>query len=88
MEISRFLENLLQKLPPETIIRDYIVQFLQEKGVHIDRKSIQVQKNNLIFLDISPITKSRIIPYFPELLTGINTTLQEKFVGLVIKKIF
>jgi hypothetical protein len=87
MEISNFLKNLLGKLPLDTIIRDYIVNFFKEKGISIDRKSIKVQKSNLIFLDISPIMKTKILPLYPDILNGINTVLQEKSIGIVIKKI-
>lgn len=87
MDISHFLQSVMQKMPPETVIRDYIVRFLQEKGVEIDRKTIQIQKNNLVFIDVSPIIKAKVVPLYPDLLTGLQEYLQEKEVKITIKKI-
>jgi hypothetical protein len=87
MEISDFLQSVLKKLPPETVIRNFIVSYLQNKGVKIERKNVQVQKNNLIFLDISPIIKARVNPLYTELLTDLQNHLNEKELDIKIKKI-
>lgn len=87
MEISDFLQSVLKKLPPETVIRNFIVSYLQNKGVKIERKNVQVQKNNLIFLDISPIIKARVNPLYTELLIDLQNHLNEKELDIKIKKI-
>ena len=54
----------------------------------MEKIGIHIQKNNHIFLDISPIIKARIITWLPELQEELNKELQEKEYNLFIKRIF
>lgn len=86
MNISERLQGFLVKLPPETVIRDTVTGFLQEKfTLVIDRKKIHIQKNNMVFLDVSPIIKARLNPFYGELSEKINTVLKEKGYDLQVK---
>ncbi len=88
MDISERLQGFLGKPPAETVIRNTTLSFLEKQSITIPRSSIQIQKKNHIFLDISPIIKSRIITWFPELLNEINNELQEKGYLERIERIF
>ena len=88
MDISDRLQSFLGKPPAETIIRNHTLSFLEKQSITIPRSSIHIQKNNHIFLDISPIIKARIITWLPELQEELNKELQEKEYNLFIKRIF
>ena len=76
-----------KKIPTETIIRDFMINFLKETcEIEIDRKYIILSKN-MIQLQISPIIRSKFVPYQDICLSELNKYLKEQGVKLVIKRI-
>ena len=76
-----------KKIPTETIIRDFMINFLKETcEIEIDRKYIILSKN-MIQLQISPIIRSKFVPYQDICLSELNKHLKEQGVKLVIKRI-
>lgn len=86
-DFSLLFQKFLKNIPTETLIRDFLLEYLKKNhNIIIDRKYIQVQKNNII-LNISPIIKSKLFPYREQILVDLNIYLKEKEVKLVIKNI-
>ena len=77
----------MKNVPIETLVRDYLLEYLKKNhNITIDRKYIQVQKNNIV-LNISPIIKSKLFPHKEQVLEDLNEYLKEKEVELIIKNI-
>ena len=86
-DFSLLFQKFLKNIPTETLIRDFLIEYLNKNyTITIDRKYIQVQKNN-IMLNISPIIKSKLFPYREQILEDLNSYLKEKEVKLVVKNI-
>ncbi len=84
---SELLSIVSKKIPTETIIRDFMINFLKETcEIEIDRKHIILSKN-MIQLQISPIIRSKFVPYQDICLSELNKYLKEQGVKLVIKRI-
>ncbi len=84
---SDLLSIISKKIPTETIVRDFLIQYLKEKhNIQIDRKNIHLS-NNTIQLRVSPIIKAKLNPYKATLLEDLNIYLQEKEIKDVIKNI-
>jgi hypothetical protein len=87
MQFSPLLQSLLKNIPTETIIRDFLTQYLQENyTMVIKRTDIHVQKNT-IKLVISPIIKTKLLPHKEKILNDLNCYLEEKEVKLVVENI-
>lgn len=75
---SDLLLIISKKIPTETIVRDFLLEYLKKNHtITIDRKCIQVQKNKIV-LNVSPIIKSRLTPYKQQVLNELNNYLKEK----------
>lgn len=86
-DFSLLLQKLMKNVPIETLVRDYLLEYLKKNhNITIDRKYIQVQKNNIV-LNISPIIKSKLFPHKEQVLEDLNEYLKEKEVELIIKNI-
>ena len=84
---SNFLKKIITVITTETVVRDFIMNYLkQELSITIDRKVIHLKKNTIEF-KISPIIKSKILPHKEKILKQINNYLKEKEIQLIIKKI-
>lgn len=86
-DFSLLFQKFLKAVPLETVIRDFLVEYLSKNhSIDLERNVIQIQKNN-IFLNISPIIKAKLQPYKSVILEDINTYLQEKGIKTTIKSI-
>jgi hypothetical protein len=84
---SDLLLIISKKIPTETIVRDFLIQYLKEKhDIQIDRKNIHLSKNT-VQLRVSPIIKAKLNPYKTTLIEDLNIYLQEKEIKDVIKNI-
>lgn len=84
---SELLSIVSKKIPIETIIRDFMINFLKETcAISIDRKEIILSKNT-IQLNISPIIRAKFAPYNELCLEELNKHLKENGIKLVIKRI-
>ena len=87
MDFSHIFQKLLKHIPLETLIRDFLLEYLKKNhNMNIDRKCIQIQKTNLI-LSVSPIIKSKLFPHKEQILEDLNKYLRENKVKVVIKNI-
>ena len=86
-DFSLILKKLIKNIPTETLVRDFLLEYLKKNHtITIDRKHVQVQKNNIV-LNISPIIKSKLFPHREQILEDLNSYLKEKEVRLIIKRI-
>jgi hypothetical protein len=86
-DFSLLFQKLLKNIPTETLIRDFLLKYLKNNfNIIINRKHIQVQKNNIIF-NISPIIKSKLFPYSEQILEDLNNYLKENNIQMIIKNI-
>ncbi len=87
MQFSFQIQSLLQNLPPETVIRNFLVQYFKEKmKIEIDRNTIQVNKNS-VSLVISPVIRAKFIQLQENCKQELNEYLQEKEISVIIKTI-
>jgi hypothetical protein len=87
MQFSPLLQSLLKNIPTETVIRDFLIEYLQKNHTMvIKRTDIHVQKNT-IKLVVSPIIKTKLLPHKEKILNDLNDYLKEKDAKMVIKNI-
>jgi hypothetical protein len=78
---------IFANIPPETVVRDFLLQYLEKNhNVVLERKCIILKKNTLSFT-ISPIIKSKLLFHHEQIILETNTYLQEKNIQLTIKQI-
>lgn len=77
----------MQSVPTETIVRDFLVEYLKRVcGITIDRNCINL-KNTTVELRVSPIIHAKFNPHRELCIEKLNEYLKEKEVKLVIKRI-
>ena len=86
-DFSLLFQKLLKAVPIETVVRDFLVEYLKKNHlIDLDRKIIILQKNNII-LNISPIIKTKLNPYKSIIMEDLNTYLKEKGINKTFKSI-
>lgn len=81
------LPNITKKLPTETAVRDFVMQYLKETcDIEIDRKCIHLGTNK-IELRVSPIIKAKFKAHCADCLEKLNEYLKEKGIQVTIKRI-
>lgn len=87
MQFSFSIQSLLQKLPPETIIRNFLIDYFQKHlKITIDRTMIHVQKNSVLLM-ISPVIRAKFIYIQENCKDELNQYLQEKGIQIKIKSV-
>lgn len=86
-DFSLLFQKLLKAVPIETVVRDFLVEYLKKNHlIDLDRNIIILQKNNII-LNISPIIKTKLNPYKSNIMEDLNTYLKEKGINKTFKSI-
>lgn len=86
-DFSLLFQKLLKSIPIETIVRDFLLEYLKNNhNINLDRDVIQIQKNNII-LNISPIIKTKLQPFKSIIINDLNNHLKEKEINRTFKSI-
>ena len=86
-DFSLLFQKFLKAVPIETIVRDFLLEYLKNNyAIELDRNVIQLQKNNII-LNISPIIKTKLNPYILIIIEDLNLYLKEKGINKTFKSI-
>lgn len=86
-DFSLLFQKLLKAVPIETIVRDFLMEYLKNNhSIDLHRNVIQIQKNNII-LNISPIIKTKLNPHKSAIIEDLNTYLKEKGINKTFKSI-
>lgn len=86
-DFSLLFQKLLKAVPIETVVRDFLVEYLKKNHlIDLNRNIIIIQKNNII-LNISPIIKTKLNPYKSTIIEDLNTYLKEKGINKIFKSI-
>jgi hypothetical protein len=84
---SSLFQKISQKIPTETIVRDFLLEYLQNMfSIELDRKQIMVSKNTLEF-KVPTVLKTKLKPLHATILENLNEYLKEKRVPVVMKRI-
>lgn len=87
MDISSRLQQLLQHTPPETQVRDFLMNYLENQhNIVLQRNMIEFHTTTIRFI-CSPIIKSQLKNHYSEIQEIVNNFLQEKNISRVVKKI-
>lgn len=84
---SSIFQKLSQKIPTETIVRDFLMEYLDKQHkIVLERKQIVINKNILNF-KVSTIVKTKLQPLQKKILEDVNEFLKERGIQISIKKI-